>query len=377
MTALASSSISPPETARPSVELHDRWLRVRLGEGALDHADYHYIWLRHNCDKDRHPATGERIVCSSEIPAEVRPREAWVDVSAEALRVTWDEPSGRESAYPLAWLREHAYASGRGGEAPPSSSVAEIALDAGVWADPRALIDACLERVRRFGAAVVRGFRSAPGDVAPEDTERLIELFGAAGLRVIGTHFGRIEDLRTDNTTNQNTDQLGYTDAAVQLHTDQPFLADPPRYQMLHCMRPAAQGGESFLVDGEQAARYLASADEASFRVLSATPVVFDRKQKSFARRETAPILNMAGPFGFQIRYSYFTMAPHRLPFEQMEAFYRAYERFARVVRDPRHQRRFLLEAGDFLVYDNHRMLHARTSFEGARWLRGVYFDPA
>ena len=34
---------------------------------------------------------------------------------------------------------------------------------------------------------------------------------------MVETHFGRIEDLRTDNTTNQNTDQLGYTDAAINL----------------------------------------------------------------------------------------------------------------------------------------------------------------
>ena len=26
-------------------------------------------------------------------------------------------------------------------------------------------------------------------------------------------------------------------------------------------------------------------------------------------------------------------------------------------------------------MYDNFRMLHARTSFKGKRWLRGVYFD--
>lgn len=52
--------------------------------------------------------------------------------------------------------------------------------------------------------------------------------FLPCGASVVETHFGRIEDLRTDNTTNQNTDQLGYTDAAINLHTDQPFIADPP-----------------------------------------------------------------------------------------------------------------------------------------------------
>jgi hypothetical protein len=52
--------------------------------------------------------------------------------------------------------------------------------------------------------------------------------FLPCGASVVETHFGRIEDLRTDNTTNKNNDQLGYTDAAINLHTDQPFIADPP-----------------------------------------------------------------------------------------------------------------------------------------------------
>jgi gamma-butyrobetaine dioxygenase/trimethyllysine dioxygenase len=58
-----------------------------------------------------------------------------------------------------------------------------------------------------------------------------------------------------------------------------------------------------------------------------------------------------------------------------MEAWYRAHDRFARLVRDVRNQYRFALAAGDFVLYDNYRMMHARTSFRGARWLRGVYFD--
>ena len=42
-------------------------------------------------------------------------------------------------------------------------------------------------------------------------------------------------------------------------------------------------------------------------------------------------------------------------------------------VRDARHHYRFALAPGDFLLYDNHRM----PAFRGARWVRGIYFDPA
>jgi gamma-butyrobetaine dioxygenase len=36
----------------------------------------------------------------------------------------------------------------------------------------------------------------------------------------------------------------------------------------------------------------------------------------------------------------------------------------------------FDLRAGDYLVYDNHRMMHGRTAFTGTqRFLRGIYLD--
>jgi gamma-butyrobetaine dioxygenase/trimethyllysine dioxygenase len=60
-----------------------------------------------------------------------------------------------------------------------------------------------------------------------------------------------------------------------------------------------------------------------------------------------------------------------------MAAWYRALARFTALVREPRHQYRVLLAPGDFVLYDNHRMLHARAAFEGPRWMRGVYFDPS
>ena len=42
-----------------SVELHDDFLRLREAD---HHADFHLRWLRHNCDLDRHPTTGERLL---------------------------------------------------------------------------------------------------------------------------------------------------------------------------------------------------------------------------------------------------------------------------------------------------------------------------
>ncbi|AKQ64936.1 gamma-butyrobetaine hydroxylase, putative [Myxococcus hansupus] len=349
------------------LESHADFVRVHFHPGSGPrHADFHWFWLRHNSELDRHPLTHERIVCSSELPFELRPRDVRVTSDATALEVDWgDRADGQVSRYDSQWLQTHAYAMGRSPAPAPPSDVSALAVDPKRLDGP--LGRAVLQRLQDTGAAVVRGFGN--------DTEALIEAFGREGLSVIETHFGRIEDLRTDNTTNLHTDQLGYTDSAVQLHTDQPFLERPPRYQLLHCQRPAEVGGENSVVDGLAAALHLADVDSHAFDLLRTVPVTFHRKQRDFERVLTAPLLDFAAPGGFRIRYSYFTLAPHRVPFAEMEAWYRAYNRFAKLVRDEHHQYRFRLGEGDLLVYDNWRMLHARTAFSGARWLRGVYFD--
>lgn len=354
------------------IELRDRWLRLRFASSRPRWADFHYLWLRHNCAEDLHPSTRERLIDASEIAESIAPRDAWID--GDALVIAWNEPSRRVSRYAARWLIEHAYAPERSEAPAPKTDVAAITLDA--RREGEALWDKLVALVASEGAARVVNFApSSDGSPHPNDTEVIVDALGRAGLRVIGTHFGRIEDLRVDNTTNANTDQLGYTDAAVHLHTDQPFLEQPPALQALHCITPAPVGGESFLVDARAIAALLRDEDQDAYELLRTVPVTFHRKQKSFEKTLVAPVLGEDGPSGFRVRYSYFTLAPYRLPFAQMQRWYRAHRRFAELVRDPRHHLRFTLGAGDFVLYDNHRMLHARTAFRGERWLRGVYFD--
>lgn len=346
---------------RAAVVPREGHLSIEFADGTPRRADFHYLWLRHFCPCCRHPDTGERTLCASTLPADPRPSD--LGVREGELVIEWKEPAGAHvSRFPLEWLRENAYAPDR---VEPSRPPRDLELDLDALGADFAPI--CLERLARDGALIVRG--------AGEDTEALIDAFEAQGLPVIPTHFGRIEDLRTDNTTNRNTDQLGYTNAAVDLHTDQPFIEEPPRYQMLHCMRPADRGGENAVSDGLRAAQRLRSLDRPAFELLSSVPVRFDRRQKAFQSLQVRPIVEVRDGEPHQVRASYFTYGPHRIPFDTLDAWYRAYARWTAILEED--AVRFRLETGDFLLYDNHRMLHARTAFEGARWVRGIYFDPA
>jgi alpha-ketoglutarate-dependent taurine dioxygenase len=358
----------PTRMPLAGIVLHDRHLRVHFHPPRSPaHADFHLRWLRHNAPLDLHPSTGERLIDSCDLPTPVVALEARVSTDGNALEVRWADRPEALTRFDADWLARHAYAPDRVEVPPPPSDAGAVTVPYDTLSRP--LEAHALEALTRDGLLVVRGYGT--------DTEALIDLLGRAGLSVIGTHFGRIEDLRTDNTTNRNTDQLGYTNSAIQLHTDQPFLERPPRYQLLHAMRPADSGGDNFLVDARAAARYLASLDRPAYERLRDTPVLFHRKQKAFEKQLSSPIIELDGPELFRIRYSYFTLAPQQLAFADMEAWYAASERFAGLVRDPRFQYRVRLEGGDFLIYDNWRMLHARTAFTGARWVRGVYFDPA
>jgi gamma-butyrobetaine dioxygenase/trimethyllysine dioxygenase len=342
-------------------------IRVRFADG--EHADFHLRWLRHRCDQDRHPITGERTLCSSELPDDLAAQVARTD--GDTLYVRWAHDA-RESRYSGRFLRAYAYAIGRKAPSPPPDDLESIrvARASKSW---REIAIEMRARVREYGAAWLTDSRATTSPEA--ETDWIIQAFSEAGLTVRGTHFGRIEDLRADNTTNANNDQLGYTESAIDVHTDQPFIVKPPRYQLLQGIRAASEGGETALVDAAAAAHYFASIDAPAEALLRETPVDFHRRQKAFESSVVSPILTGSGD-RFQIRYSYFTVDPFAMPFERMEAYYRAYDRFARIVRDPRHQRRFSIAPGELLLYDNHRMLHARTAFRGPRWLRGVYFDP-
>ena len=322
----------------PALEVHAQWLRVPLGAG--EHADFHHRWLRHHCDRERHPQTGERTRCSSELPDDITPRRA--TLVDEALEIDWSDDHA--SRYPLSWLRAHAYALDRVDVPPPSAELGRIlVLARGLSLSHQ--ISGALAHVRQHGSAVVR--RDPDDPTSPEAaTEPLINAFESAGLRVIATHFGRIEDLRTDNTTNQNTDQLGYTDAPIGLHTDQPFLEHPPRYQLLQGIRAADEGGVNLLADARAAFRHLESIDAHAADLLATVPVKFSREQQHFTRELITPLIARRDDHDFLVRSSYFTYAPHALPFARTLDFYRAHDHFIRLLRDPQHHYRALLAPG-------------------------------
>ena len=73
-------------------------------------------------------------------------------------------------------------------------------------------------------------------------------------------------------------------------------------------------------------------------------------------------------------------MRPLRRPYAEVIAFYTAYRRWAELLAQPGRQLNLRLAPGDCLVFDNTRVLHARTAFSlnpgsSERHLQGCYAD--
>ena len=142
-----------------------------------------------------------------------------------------------------------------------------------------------------------------------------------------------------------------------------------------------AGGGDTGLVDGFAAAVALRATDAESFDTLARTPVPFGYIDKETELRASLPLIQLS-PLGRVrgVRFNNRSARPLRLPYAEVTAFYAAYRRWAELLARPERQLNLRLAPGDCLVFDNTRVLHARTAFgmtagSPGRHLQGCYAD--
>lgn len=197
---------------------------------------------------------------------------------------------------------------------------------------------------------------------------RIAESFGF----VRTTNYGPLFDVRVE----ESPTNLAFTSRAIAPHTDNPYRDPLPTLQLLHCLHNTTEGGETGLVDGFAAAAALREADAEAFATLSTTPIgyAFDHA----GLRTHLPIIGVdSGRRVREIRFNNRSMRVPRLPAEHAARFYEAYRRLAALLNEPTARLHLTLRPGDCLVFDNTRLLHARTAFasSGGRHLQGAYAD--
>lgn len=326
-------------------------------------------WLRDNCPcpECRDPRNGQKLFRIGDLPDGLA---AAGSTEADGhLEVRWSD--GHRSRYPLEWLDRADGDDGRTEHGKRLWTAADFAagLPGARWEaylDDPAERAAVLAAVRRDGFAVLRGVPAVERQVL-----RVAESFGY--VRV--TNYGELFDVRVEPDPNN----LAFTSAAIAPHTDNPYRDPVPTLQLLHCLENSATGGDSGLVDGFRAAAVLREEAPDAFEVLTRTPVPFVFRDRRTELRADRPLIEV-DPRGRirEVRFNDRSIGTVRgIGPDDLDAFYAAYRRFAAVTLRPGLRLAFRLGPGDCLVFDNTRLLHARTAFQqdGHRHLQGCYAD--
>ena len=345
------------------------------------------IWLRDNCPCPlcRDPVSGQRLLHITDIPADIAIAE--VVPSAGTVSVVF-HPDGHRAVFDRDWLARHGDLArhndlAQGGEPAQDEPLDPRTEDAkrlwsaadlggqpprGSW--PRYLADAGYRRACQ--SAVLREGLLLLSDV-PTGPATVLEVAASLGY-VRETNYGRLFDVRVE-TSPAN---LAFTSLPIPPHTDNPYRDPVPTVQLLHCLHNAAEGGDSGFVDGFHAAAALRAQDPAAFATLAVTPVTFGYRDATTELTATRPLIGLDTRGRIrEIRMNPRSLQPVRLPGPRAAAFYAAYRAFAERLGRPAAMLTVRLRPGDCAVFDNTRVLHARTGFApgGRRHLQGCYAD--
>jgi gamma-butyrobetaine dioxygenase len=333
------------------------------------------ILLRDSCGcaKCRDSGSGQRLGSITDLPADVSVIEA--KAVGNSVEVIFG-PDGHRAVFSRSWLAEQRSPAedDRTEDAKRLWTARDVAASLAGQSWPRYLADdadraRCLAALMRDGFFLLRDVPARPAAV--------LKVAGSMGY-VRETNYGRVFDVRVEATPAN----LAFTGLPIAPHTDNPYRDPVPTVQLLHCLATAARGGDSGLVDGFLAAAMLRAEDPSAFEILTRTPVTFAYRDATAELRATRPMIGV-DPRGRirEIRFNNRSMQPPRpgrggSP-EQTAAFYAAYRAFAEVISRPDLMLTFRLGPGDCVVFDNTRLLHARTGFSaaGRRHLQGCYAD--
>lgn len=331
---------------------------------------YPVCWLRDNCPEDHDPNNGQRLTDIADQPE--APRIVSVEAGADRILVVHWAGEAKSSHFDLEWLREYSDWTERSLQRPASVLWDAAQTDALVWMDyaevvaSKAVCGQWLRGLVEYGLAFLCG--------VPIEAGKVLEVAELLGY-VRETNYGRLFDVRSK----PNPDNLAYTDLRLELHTDNPYRDPTPGLQLLHCLQAGESGGESLFLDGFAAAAHLRANAPAAFDVLTRTPVPFVFRSADTELSAEKPLIQVDGRGDLEaIHYNNRSIAPLRLPPDAMTTFYAAYRTFARLLRDSQFVYQVGLHNGDLVAFDNRRVLHGREALVAGgplRHLQGCYVD--
>lgn len=339
------------------IALKQNGLQVVWADGAKSF--FHFVWLRDccYCDDCGDSYSSNRYFLPTDISSGCEPGSVQVTPAGD-LELVWREPR-HHSIYRADWLRRYRYDSESRSKRfhQPKIWNRDIANELPTIEYREATGDDW-SRFELFRMLRDRGFvivTQGPSD--PGSIEQVAKLIGDLG----DSAYSRIFDL----TPSSSTRTLGNTTRPVPPHTDEAFRYTPPGINVLGCVRPASEGGDSILVDGFNLARLLREECPQAFQMLATSAQSFHRihpgELDQRARQRVFSLDDRGEVVGVRIHTR--SAGPLDIEPEKVEPYYCAYQQLCSLMTSAENQIHFRLESGDTVLFDNHRVLHARQTF--------------
>jgi gamma-butyrobetaine dioxygenase len=331
------------------------------------------IWLRDHCQMpdSRDPVSGQRLLNITDFPLDLTITN--VDQTEDLIVIDFN-PEHR-SEFVIDWLVENCYCINSQTDDRSESSKKlwqKSSFEADIpkhnypnfCALPEAKI-AVLQSVKEYGFAILSAVPCEEGEILS-----VISEFGF----VRNTNYGPLFEVRT--TVNANN--LAFTNLGLGCHLDNPYRDPVPGIQLLHCLQSSTAGGESILQDGFMAASLLREENPQHFDTLSQQWINYRFQNADIDLQSRVPMLEVDDKKAIvKVRYNNRSIATLKLPPSKVKAFYAAYRHYAEILERKELQINFKLAPGELMLFDNTRVMHARTAFSdaGTRHLQGAYSD--
>ena len=366
--------------------MHDTIHAVSLDSNVLqiDWSDGHQsrflgMWLRDNCSCDYCGTTisGQRKLSLRDFADTIVPAQFEL-TGRSTLDIGW--PDGHQSQFDTAWLRSHCNCENclgrRDWRLEPWTSTLDPELlvfdhDALMQCD-ETQFDA-MSRLAEFGLIRVK-------NVPHDQLSALAEQFGY----LHDTNYGKVLDMRVENESWFKVMSAG----PIPAHTDNVYRYCPTGISLFHCVEQiAGGGGASYYIDGLSLAARIKDLNAQAYECLCTVPVVFYRHipanaamhvDAAFFRTEATMFKTDFRGRVVGLRYHPRTLAPMTQDEKTISQVYQARRLLEAVSEDPTLRVQFRADVDECTIYDNHRVMHARTDFEittGARHFRQCHVD--
>jgi len=361
-------------TAHSIDSLHHDAMGVTLAWSDGHSSRFHVLWLRDNCAcrQCRHPLALERTytfidhAAPSITSASI---DQWGD-----LEVRFQQGAETHvSRFLRGWLRNHDPVESLAVTArlTPRPWDAEIAnrltrINYNSYMADRDGVRAWISALKVDGIVLL--------ERVPQVPRQLLEVARRIGP-VRASNFGEYYDVVSMPKPNASA----YTSMGLELHTDLANWRYPPDVQLLFCLKSDVIGGDSVFADGFRVAQDLRASDPEAFELLNTQPLEYRFHDDSCDIRTHATVIETDRKGGLQrIRFNNWLRGSTVLPDATLAQMYAAMGKFWRMLRNPQYQLHLRLRPGELITYDNHRVLHGRTSFDvssGERHLQGCYIN--